>query len=223
MKRESAVVFDLDGTLVDSRKDLVDAMSWLLSELGHPPRPFGEVVSYVGKGVESLVRRSLPEEVARDEEALLRAVTLFRRRYGAHLADATRPYRGVEEAIERMAARGAPLFVLTNKPGGMARRLMEALGLTSLFRGVLGAGDVPAHKPDPAGLIAICKEAGVAPARAWYVGDMGLDVKTARAAGCKAALVTWGYEGEAPVETARPDRIIRRPEDLIHLLDDGQS
>ncbi len=217
MSSEKAIIFDLDGTLVDSRQDLLEAIFWLLRELRHPTPSADEVISNVGLGVRHLVQSSLPEDVSEDEGALREAVDLFREHYAAHLADRTRPYPGIEQALETMASAETPAWVLTNKPGYMARALVEALELDRLLGGVLGAGDVPGHKPDPVGLLEICGRLELHPSRAWYVGDMEIDVRTARAAGCKAGLVTWGYEGEASVKIAKPDRVIRSPDELPSL------
>lgn len=218
MKAASAIAFDLDGTLVDSREDLVAAMSWLLSRLGHPPKPEDELISYVGRGVRQFVARSMPQEASRDAAAVDGAVELFKDYYGGRLAESTRPYQGVPEALDALSGAGVPMWVLTNKPGYMARDLLGALEMADLFRGILGAGDFPGHKPDPAGLLEICRRLDKPPAEVWYVGDMAIDVETARRAGSPCALVTWGYCGDTPLREASPDRALRSPEELLELV-----
>ncbi|RMG18662.1 MAG: HAD family hydrolase [Deltaproteobacteria bacterium] len=203
------IVFDLDGTLVDSRADLVQAVNAALEAEGFPQRPPEGVARHIGRGAAHLVRMNLPES-RRDEATVRRVLEAFRASYFEHLADTTRPYDGVPEALAALAEE-ARLGVLTNKPGEAARRLLEALGLDGAFRLVLGGGDVPRLKPHPAGLAEALRRLGGAPAQSYYVGDLPLDVETARGAGCKAAVVTWGFGEAAELRAARPDRVVTSP------------
>lgn len=212
----SHLVFDLDGTLIDSRRDLVSAVRRMLASLGHPDRDPDEIVGFIGRGAPFLVAQSLPAG-ARDPASVEAAVAVFRRHYLAHLTDETRPFPGVPEVLARLAGR-ARLAVLTNKPGDAARRLCEALDLGRHLDLVLGAGDVPALKPDPAGLAAAWARLGCPPEEGWYVGDLALDVETARKVGCRAAAVTWGMGPVDELAAAGPDRLLDAVADLESLV-----
>jgi phosphoglycolate phosphatase len=178
-------VFDLDGTLVDSREDLYLAVSHALSELGLPARSREEVVSYVGDGAVALISRA----IAPREQLLEPALALWREHYAHHLLDHTRLYPGVAAVL---GSARIPLAVHTNKPGTMARRILDGLGVLSRFAIVVG-GDESARKPDPSGLLGICARVGVSPSDAVLVGDSLVDLHTAVAAGVRFVPVSWGF------------------------------
>ncbi len=200
-------MFDLDGTLVDSRTDIARALAHTLAELRQPSRSLGEIFSYIGDGLRMLVKRALPE-MARTEAEIERALVVFREYYRLHATDDTRPYPGIVEALDGLRARGTALAILTNKHGDAARLVVEQLALSSCFEVVLGGSDVPALKPDPSGLVACLHRLGVAPGEAWYVGDLPLDVATARGAGVRAAAALWGYGEPGALEAAGPDKLL---------------
>ena len=192
MSRARLVVFDLDGTLIDSSRDLAAAVNRALQRTapGAPPLSEDVVRSFIGSGARVLIARSLDRAaVARSVDDVL---PVFLEEYSRGLLDATRLYPGTAEALERL--RFCPLAVLTNKPGDMSRAILEGLGVADRFFRIYGAGDVEARKPDPAGLRRIAAEAGVAPAAAVMVGDSGIDVQTGRAAGALTAGVTYGFD-----------------------------
>ncbi len=212
-----AVVFDLDGTLVDSRADIARSLAYMLAELGHPPRPLGEIFTYIGDGLRMLVLRGLPEG-ARTEPEIERGLDVFRAHYALHATDETRPYPGVVETLDALREGGARLAIVTNKRGEAARQVVKQLGLAPRFDVVLGGGDVPALKPDPAGLLACCAQLTVAPGDAWYVGDLPLDIATARAAGCRVAAAAWGYGERAALEAVGPDLLLGGVGELLGLI-----
>ena len=183
-------VFDLDGTLVDSRQDLYLAVAHALSELGLPSRPLEEVVSFVGDGAVTLVSRS----IAPREDLLETAVALWREHYARHLLDHTRLYPGIAAVL---GSARIPLAVHTNKPGAMARKILDGLGVLSRFADVVGGDEAP-RKPDPAGLLGIAQRAGVRPDEAVLIGDSLVDRATAQAAGVHFVPVAWGF---VPVAT----------------------
>ncbi|HET8733589.1 MAG TPA: HAD hydrolase-like protein [Anaeromyxobacteraceae bacterium] len=187
-------VFDLDGTLVDSREDLFLAVEHALSELGLPPRTREEVVSYVGDGAVALVSRA----IAPREHLLESALALWREHYSRHLLDHTRLYPGIAAVI---GSARVPLAVHTNKPGAMARRILDGLGVLGRFSAVVG-GDEAARKPDPSGLLGICSRLGVAPGDAVLVGDSVVDHTTAVAAGVRFVPVSWGFVPLATLSAA---------------------
>ena len=183
-------VFDLDGTLVDSREDLYLAVAHALSELGLPSRTREEVVSFVGDGAVALVTRAISPR----EHLLETAVALWREHYSSHLLDHTRLYPGIAAVL---GSACSPLAVHTNKPGAMARKILDGLGVHSRFAAVVG-GDEAVRKPDPAGLLAICNRLGVSPEDTVLVGDSVVDHATAVAAGVRFVPVSWGF---VPMET----------------------
>lgn len=192
MNGPDLVVFDLDGTLVDSSQDLATAVNAALAAVapGTPPLPHMLVRSLIGSGARSLVSRSL--QAAAVERPVEEVLRVFLDRYRGCLLDRTRPYPGVPEALERLAGRR--LAVLTNKPGDMSRTILEGLGLAGRFFRVCGGGDVPGRKPDPEGLRQLLAEAGADPGRAAIVGDSAIDVRTGRAAGVATVGVSYGFD-----------------------------
>jgi phosphoglycolate phosphatase len=185
------LIFDLDGTLVDSRADLAAAVNHMRGGFGLAPLPPDTVEGYIGDGVAKLVERSLQGAPIDFGEAL-RAVREY---YLAHLAVHTRLYDGVGEGLRRLAAVHA-LAVLTNKPGDAARALLRHFDLSGLFRAVVGGGDAGALKPDPAGVYRCMASAGADAAHTWMVGDHHVDLAAAKNAGIRSAFVRYGF-GEA--------------------------
>jgi phosphoglycolate phosphatase len=186
------VVFDLDGTLVDSRRDLADSVNEMLGDFGATPQPIDEVARMVGEGARVLVRRALA--AARLEVDADAALATFRAIYDRRLLIHTRPYDGIPELVREAAVRG-PLAVLTNKPEAPSHRLLDAFDLASSFRRVIGGDSDFARKPDPAGLQALMAEFGATPATTLFVGDSMIDVETARRAGTRVCVALYGFGG----------------------------
>lgn len=208
------VVFDLDGTLVDSSRDIAASVNAALGRVapGTAPLSLDAVLSFVGEGAGLLVERSLRHAGLglSTEEVLPVYIDCYRER----LLDTTRLYPGVGEALDALA--GTNLAVLTNKPGDMSRTILEGLGIASRFARVRGAGDVPSRKPDPAGLLGLMSELGASAGETWMVGDSATDVGVARAAGTRVAGVTWGFH-PAELRAAAPDRVLDLPAELARL------
>jgi phosphoglycolate phosphatase len=177
-------VFDLDGTLVDSVEDLHASVNHALAAVGLPPRTLGEVRGFVGEGARMLLARA----VAPRDELLEPALAAWRGHYAAHCLDRTRPYPGIGPLL---AGAGRVLAVHTNKPGDMARKILDGLGLLQRFAVVVGGDEAP-RKPDPSGLLEIMKRVGAAPGETVFVGDSRHDVETARRAGVAMVAVAWG-------------------------------
>jgi phosphoglycolate phosphatase len=187
------VVFDLDGTLVDSRRDLADSTNAVLATYGAPALPVDQVVAMVGDGARVLVQRALEAAgLASDGPALDEALSRFHDCYRSRLLATTRPYPGITEMLMD-AAPGSTLAVLTNKPLQPSQRLIEAFGWSSLFFRVTGGDGPSGRKPDPRGLQALMAEADAAPESTLLVGDSMVDVETARNAGAAACVVTYGF------------------------------
>jgi phosphoglycolate phosphatase len=210
------VVFDLDGTLVDSARDIAGAVNAALAALepGTAPLPLERVVGFVGDGARVLIERVLQHRGSALRPD--RVLPLYLEAYRERLLDTTRLYPGVPEALAELAASARPLAVLTNKPGDLSRTILNGLGVGSRFARIWGAGDVPARKPDPAGLRALLAELGAAAEEAWLVGDSPTDVETARAAGVRAAGVAWGFDVNG-LRAAAPDRFLDNPRELVLL------
>ena len=209
-----AVLFDLDGTLVDTRHDLATSVNLALAEIGLPERRPAEIFGFIGEGARRLVERAIAPHTDRIEPAL----AAWARHYDLHLLDRSRPFPGLAELLGRLQG---PLAVNTNKPGPMARRLLEGLGLAAHFAYVVGGGDVEAHKPDPAGALAILARLGLPPEQAIYVGDSRVDVETAKRCGLRFVGVAWGLGGERELREAGAREIVPDAEALERSLSPG--
>jgi phosphoglycolate phosphatase len=184
-----ALIFDLDGTLIDSKLDLVHSVNATLRELKRPEIPEEIISSYIGNGAPVLVAKSLGPGVPPAE--LDRALKFFLTHYEDHKMDNTCAYPGVAEALEHLSAM--PMAVLTNKPERISVRILEALGLARYFRAIYGGNTFPTKKPDPLGVNTILREFSVRPNEALLIGDSEVDVQTARNAGILSAVVNYGF------------------------------
>jgi phosphoglycolate phosphatase len=208
------LVFDLDGTLVDSSRDLAAATNTALQRVAPAAEsiPLEVVISFVGEGARLLVERALRHaglELSPDE-----VLPHFLDCYAERLLDTTRLYPGIAAALE--ALRPRTLAVLTNKPGAFSRTILEGLGVAGRFARIWGAGDVEVRKPDPTGLLRLMDELSARPAESWMIGDSPTDVLTARAAGVRVAGVRWGLDPRG-LRAARPDLLLERAEQLAAL------
>lgn len=206
MMSAGAILFDLDGTLVDSVADLAAAVNALLEEQSRPPLPLPAVTRMVGDGTTALVRRAL---AASGLEGVPFAPLLqrFLVLYEANATRLTRPYPGVPEELARLAAAGCRLALCTNKPERATRAVLDDLGLAHFFAAVIGGDSLPALKPDPAPLLAALSRVDAPAARAVMVGDHRNDVAAARGAGVAAVLARYGY-GAATLGDLCPDAAI---------------
>jgi phosphoglycolate phosphatase len=210
------LVFDLDGTLIDSARDLCNSVNAALEHMGRPALEDGIIASFVGNGAPMLVRRSLAVEngVAPDEihdEELATAYTFFLDHYRAHKLDFTRAYDGVLESLAalHLMADGTrrPMAVLTNKPVRPARAICEGLGMGEFFFRICGGDSFPLKKPDPMGLRSLMGEANVRPEQTLMIGDSKVDVQTARNAGAWSLGCQFGFGPQNLLEEA-PDLVV---------------
>ena len=205
----SVIAFDLDGTLVDTAPDLMGSLNTVLAEEGLPPFPVAAARHLVGHGVRALVERGFSEAGESLDEARIPAlVDRFTVIYRSRIALESRPFDGVDAALDRLASAGARLAVCTNKRTALALALMDALDLTARFAAVVG-GDQVAQKPDPRVLLFTIERAGGAPDRTLYVGDSMVDHATARAAKVPVVGVSFGYS-DPPLRAEDFDALIDR-------------
>ncbi len=213
--RHNAVLFDLDGTLLDTIEDLADAMNGVLAELGLPTPSLDEHKFCVGDGVRNYIVRALPEE-RRDDEALIARITpRYRQRYAAGWACKTRPYDGIADMLAGLGQRGLRLAVLSNKPDDFTREMVAHYFPDVAFEIVRGAlPDVPL-KPDPSSALALAEQMGLAPGRFLYLGDTATDMKTARGAGMFAVGALWGFRPREELQGAGAQALIAHPTELL--------
>lgn len=213
-RRFDHVVFDLDGTLIDSQADLAASANFVLRSLDLPELSLETVAGFIGNGARRLIERALA--VVGDDRVDL-AFERFLDHYGTHLLDRTGLYVGVEQLLDALAAAGVRLSVLTNKPEAMSVEILKGLGQMPHFDAVVGGDSLPTRKPDPAGLRRLQGAAGSPSARMLLVGDSVVDVETARAAGIACCGVTWGLAPEG-LRAAAPEFVIDRPQDLLAIV-----
>jgi phosphoglycolate phosphatase len=221
------VVFDLDGTLIDSQIDLANTVNAMLGHLGRPELPHAVIAGYIGDGVSMLVRRALgdPEGDVHDQEYVDRALTFFLDYYRVHKLDFTYVYDGVVEALEaiREAWPGLPMAVLTNKPVRPSREICAHFGLDRFFFQNYGGNSFHTKKPDPTGLLALMAEASalggvmVGPAGTVMIGDSDVDVLTARNCGARSIGCMFGLAPDRLV-AAGPDAVVDLPGEWLEAL-----
>jgi phosphoglycolate phosphatase len=208
-----ALIFDLDGTLIDSKQDLIHSVNAMLRELGRGELAAETISGYIGHGAPKLVERALGEGCTEEERQ--QALQFFLSYYEQHKMDTTCAYPGVAETLEKLAS--VPMAVLTNKPVRISVRILEAMGLSKYFRAIYGGNSFETKKPDPLGARTILRELGATSEEALLVGDSEVDVQTARNAGMMAAAVNYGFgvhdRGAYPA-----DVYLDRFDELVMLL-----
>jgi phosphoglycolate phosphatase len=208
-------IFDLDGTLIDSKLDLAYAVNAALEHLGLPRLTLERIASYVGNGAPILMRRAIGPEAS--EEEVARGLTYFMQYYRDHMLDYTTLYPGVRETLDLLRGRGAQMAVLTNKPVGLSKAIVAGLGLDGHFFQVYGGNSFEQKKPHPVGIEILMSEAGATPGKTMMVGDSSVDVQTARNAGIQSCGVTYGFQPETLAATP-PDFLIDRMDQLPGIL-----
>ncbi len=198
------LVFDLDGTLIDSARDLAESVNAVLRELQRPELPHETVYSYVGDGAPMLIRRALGE--AATDRTVEQGLAFFLEYYSKHSLDHTRLYPGVQESLDAWTAEGRTLAILTNKPIKATERIVSGLGLDGRFERIYGGNSFDTKKPEPEGLNRIMQELDHAPAQTLMIGDSSVDILTARNAQTASAGVTYGL---------RPESLQEHPPDLL--------
>ena len=208
-----ALIFDLDGTLIDSKRDLIFSVNAMLEEMGREQLHEDTISGYIGHGAPQLVGQALGNGATEAERQ--RALKYFLAYYEDHKMDSTCAYPGVPEALEKLAA--FPMAILTNKPVRISVRILDGLGLAKYFRAVYGGNSFETKKPDPLGALTILRDLGAAPAQAMLIGDSEVDVQTARNAGTFAAAVNYGF-GTHDRAAHPADIYLNSLSDLVPLL-----
>lgn len=218
MLRYDTVIFDLDGTLLDTLDDLTDAVNYALGRMGWPPRSREEIRSFVGNGVALLMERSAPQGAAASQTA--EALELFKPYYNAHSRDKTAPYPGVQELLRTLREKGCTLAVVSNKFDAAVKELAQDYfpGLLDLAAGESEAAGVP-KKPHPAMVLQTMAALGAHPERTVYVGDSDVDLETAANAGLPCISVTWGFRSREFLLAHGAARFARSPEEIPPLLE----
>ncbi len=210
------LIFDLDGTLVDTKLDLAHAVNATRARFGMTALDLDTVGQYVGNGAPVLMRRSLGPEAP--EERVQAALEYFLAYYNGHALDNTLPYPGIPEALAALEEAGVRMAVLTNTPVRISRAIVEGLGLARFFARVYGGNSFgEKKKPDPIGVETLMAELGVPRERTLIVGDSAVDVRTARNAGVRVCGVTYGFQPESFAGDP-PDMMVDRPEELVRAV-----
>lgn len=215
MLRPAALVFDLDGTLIDSRRDITTAINRMRSELGLPPLALEQVVTMVGEGARVLAERALGPEFSAERIDL--ALARYLAHYREVCLETTRPYPGIEEMLAALATL-YPLALLSNKGEALSRKILDGLGLSRFFREILGGDSLATRKPDPSGLRLLAERLQIPTERLLLVGDTWIDAETAHNAGCAFALVEWGFVLPRKLDGVEADLRAAKAEELTAAL-----
>lgn len=211
------VIFDLDGTLVDTLADIAAAMNGVLAARGLPVHPTRAYRAMLGLGMRNLVGQALPEALRKPDQVEA-CVGEMMTAYGRAPLEASRPYAGIPELLSELERRGLPAAVLSNKPDALTRLIVAGLFPANAFRQVQGERPGIPRKPDPASALALCGVLELAPAQVLFVGDSPVDVATARRAGMPCAAALWGFSDEVELRAAGSDLQVAHPAEVARLL-----
>lgn len=209
-----AVIFDLDGTLLNTLEDLADATNMVLRNLGYREHDLQAYKYFVGNGIEPLVKRALPES-ERNEENLHRCVELMKSEYARRWTNKSRPYAGIPELLEGFITSGYQLNILSNKADEATQPIVAELLSRWRFNTVLGATSATPKKPDPTAALRIAEQCGVSPRQTLFLGDTSIDMQTARACGMYGIGVLWGFRPAQELIAAGARMLINVPQDLL--------
>jgi len=211
-----AILFDLDGTLLDTLGDLANSMNAVLEGRGFTQHEKDLYKQFVGDGMEMLVRRALPES-HRGEQVVQACLLAMRKEYSVRWRETTRPYEGIPELLDALRVRRLRMAILSNKPDDFTREMVTALLTPWRFDAVVGARPEMPKKPDPTVALAIARDLGIPPARILYLGDSGTDMRTAVSGGMFPVGALWGFRAAAELEANGARVLISRPMDLLRF------
>ncbi len=215
-----AILFDLDGTLLDTLVDIAGSMNAALSRFGFPTHPTDSYRYFTGDGMDGLVRRILPED-RRDDETVNKCLAVAKDHYRRHWSDNTSAYPGIPELLSALEGFGLPKAVLSNKPDEFTRIMVEKLLRRWLFQIIRGQKPRVPKKPDPAAALDIADELKIPPDRFIYLGDTNTDMQTANAAGMYAVGVLWGFRDAQELLENGAKALVETPQDIMRLLDNA--
>ncbi len=221
LKTGSAVIFDLDGTLVDSLEDLADSMNAVLDDMGFSRHPLDQYRHMIGDGVTMLVRRALPEGA--DESAVMRGVKKMKSEYAARCARKTCLYPGVKPLLDSLTQESIPMNVLSNKMADFTKTMVDRFLGGWSFHAVVGLDEKVPRKPDPRGALRIAEKNGIPPERFVFLGDTNTDMQTARSAGMIPLGADWGFRTRKELMQSGALAVIGRPQDLLHWIEDEKT
>jgi phosphoglycolate phosphatase len=213
-----AVIFDLDGTLLDTIQDLAESMNGALASMGYPVHDVQKYVNLVGNGIENLAMRVLPEDI-RSEELTQRCVSIFRSQYNNNWTDKTKPYNGIPKLLNILKAKQIKMAVLSNKMHVFTEQMVLHFFGSDYFKDVRGEIPGVPRKPDPTAALDISKNFSLNPAQIIFVGDGGTDMQTAVSAGMFPVGVLWGYQSAKELIEYGAKKLIDKPDELLRLLD----
>ena len=216
--KKQLVIFDLDGTLLDTVADLANATNQALELCGYPTHPVDAYYKFVGNGINKLFARALPAEVS-NEENVLRIRSLFVPYYNEHNADCSRPYPGITELLETLQAEGLQLAVASNKYQEATLKLVHHFFPTIRFAAIYGQREDVPIKPAPDIVYDILRDTGVAKEATLYVGDSGVDMQTAMNAGVESVGVTWGFRSEEELRENKATHVAHTANNIYTILD----
>ena len=217
MRKFKAILFDLDGTLLDTLNDLADSMNASLRHFGFPPNPVDAYRYLLGDGLVNLVSRALPADY-RDEVTINKVVSAQWNEYSRNWANKTHPYEGIPELLDALQERGIAMCILSNKPDDFTQIIVQKFLSSWKFATVRGQREDTPIKPNPQGANQIARNLGIAPDEFLYVGDSNTDMQTANAAGMFAVGVLWGFRPRDELIAAGAKALIERPSDLLNFL-----
>lgn len=213
-----AILFDIDGTLLDTLRDIADAMNSALARLGFPVHDLEKYKYFVGDGMENLVRRTLPEPARSDPRQVSGCLEILLGNYDRNRNAKTHPYPGIPELLDALSARGLKMAVLSNKPHNFAVKTVEEFLPAWRFEVIFGERASVPRKPDPCAAIEIAGALAIEPADFLYLGDTATDMKTANGAGMFAVGALWGFRDAAELAASGAAKLISKPLELLQLL-----
>lgn len=213
-----AIIFDLDGTLLDTIKDIADSMNTTLEKLGYPPHKIEDYYYFVGEGMEVLCRKVLPAH-NNSSEIIAKCVELMKSEYQKNWSKTTRPYDGISELLNDLQRMGLKLAVHSNKPDEFTKTFVRHFFPETQFAIILGESKDFPRKPAPEGALHIARILKIPPGDILYIGDSGIDMKTGISAGMYPVGVLWGFRNAEELISNGAKRLIKKPPELLQLLD----
>lgn len=217
MKSIEAIIFDLDGTLLNTIEDIMDSVNFALENLGYPPHSLNEYRYFIGDGIEELVKRALPEE-KKEKEIFLKCLSLVKEEYRKRWYNKTKPYEGINEMLLNLNKIALKKAIFSNKPNDFTELAVKRYFSEINFDFVLGAKEGNPKKPNPWGAKFIAKNIGVSPEKTIYLGDTKIDIITAKRANMISVGAVWGFRGKKELEESKADYTIESPYHFFQLI-----